>query len=765
MPNSGRSREQPLVKLVGLGANASPSSANTAENGSIVVAAGWGSNDATLDVALVLNATDSTGTAKPSAFGLGYSRKIRNVRIVAQLRGVCRTRWDAAGRLVDAAQSTAKVVATDAQFLDVTRNVFDSKDAVYPDPLTGKFSFPFRITLPPVQMPPSFTSPGGSISYSLKCTLIYQEGLNLLRSGLEVDSPVLVYIPSLSQNRLLSNPGALSHQSDPALSATRVSYALSLSRRVVRVGDSLEADVAVTGCPQNVSIASLTASLHQTITYLSLGSPSTNAAGKGVQAKLHRSISATSETFDPPIDMASRSSAPLLRRFYLNVDPQHADGCFESPLISIQTTVRLEITCARNADAANVSVDIPVLIVPLTAEQTLNSAKLTLQRIGAMLPAASQQPNLNANQFANSSSPVPTSATATATAQPSMRQHPLSTTQILVSSSSTYSSSASSSSASPAAQTLIPSSNHMSSPPITPGDASVSMKTAEHGFFTQQSKPHQYPAEDGSHNQHLHSPGSNHEGTAVGRYSTGSNPQSQYSSSKHFVETEGAADMTVYPLGHLASKPSTMNTTESTHMNIGGLKTLPYGTTMSRTSTDPGSVSRSRSTSLSFASSVSGLAGAIACGDATNARRSTGVEAQRMSEIVNRQKDERPQEGGHVIGNVMSSGASLSNVSFMGDSILGYYSGGGSGGDGASFLSRDGRGLPGLDWGVEKVAEWVKRLGASNETAALFVEQQVDGTVLMMLSTEDLTRELQVTTLGLRHKIVATIERMRALYM
>ncbi|KAI8840311.1 hypothetical protein BJ741DRAFT_596978 [Chytriomyces cf. hyalinus JEL632] len=728
MPNSARSREagvpRPLVQLVGLGANASPVSAQTAERGSIVVAAGWGSSDATLDVALILNANDSSGTAKPSPFGLGQSRRIRNVRIVAQLRGVCRTRWDAAGRLVDAAQSTAKVVATDAQFLDVTRNVFDSKDSVNPDPLTGKFSFPFRITLPPVQMPPSFTSPGGSISYSLKCTLIYQEGLNLLRSGLEVDSPVHVYIPSLSQNRLLSNAGALSHQSDPALSAARVSYALSLSRRVVRVGDSLEADVAVTGCPQNVSISSLTASLHQTITYLSLGSPSTNAAGKGVQAKLHRSISATSETFDPPIDIVAGSSAPLLRRFYLSVDPQHADGCFESPLISIQTTVRLEITCARNADAANVSVDIPVLIVPLTAEQSLTSAKINLQRNGAMFPAATQQHNLNANQFTNSSSPAPTSATATATAQSSIRQHPLSTTQILVSSSSTYSST-SSTAASPATQTLIPSSNHMSSPPVTPGDASISMKAAEHGFFTQESKPHQYPPQDGSHNVHLHSPGSlsNHDGTA-------------------------------------------MNTTESIHMNSGALKTLPYGATISRTSTDPGSVSRSRSTSLSFASSVSGLAGAFSGGDASNAHRSTGVDPQRMADMENGQRDERAQEGGLIIGNVMSSGASLSNVSFMGDSILGYYSGGGNGGDGASFLSRDGRGgVPGLDWGVEKVAEWVKRLGASNETATLFVEQQVDGTVLMMLSTEDLTRELKVTTLGLRHKIVATIERMRALYM
>ncbi|KAJ3053199.1 hypothetical protein HDU99_008029, partial [Rhizoclosmatium hyalinum] len=68
---------------------------------------------------------------------------------------------------------------------------------------------------------------------------------------------------------------------------------------------------------------------------------------------------------------------------------------------------------------------------------------------------------------------------------------------------------------------------------------------------------------------------------------------------------------------------------------------------------------------------------------------------------------------------------------------------------------------PTADWSVEMVAEWVKQKGASEEVVQSFKAQEIDGSILVTLTADDLRNELKVTALGLRRKILMAIEKLR----
>ncbi|KAJ3353736.1 polar growth protein [Entophlyctis luteolus] len=81
--------------------------------------------------------------------------------------------------------------------------------------------------------------------------------------------------------------------------------------------------------------------------------------------------------------------------------------------------------------------------------------------------------------------------------------------------------------------------------------------------------------------------------------------------------------------------------------------------------------------------------------------------------------------------------------------------------DSQSSISSDSA-APNSDWTVEMVAEWVRQKGASEDIVKSFVEQEVDGTVLLSLSADDLKNELGVVSFGLRRKLIMAIEKVRA---
>ncbi|KAJ3021013.1 UNVERIFIED_CONTAM: hypothetical protein HDU68_009861 [Siphonaria sp. JEL0065] len=69
---------------------------------------------------------------------------------------------------------------------------------------------------------------------------------------------------------------------------------------------------------------------------------------------------------------------------------------------------------------------------------------------------------------------------------------------------------------------------------------------------------------------------------------------------------------------------------------------------------------------------------------------------------------------------------------------------------------------PDESWSVIMVAEWVKQKGATDDIVRAFVDQDIDGGVLMSLSGEDLKNELGVLSFGLRRKILLAIEKSKA---
>ncbi|ORY48109.1 hypothetical protein BCR33DRAFT_714539 [Rhizoclosmatium globosum] len=64
-------------------------------------------------------------------------------------------------------------------------------------------------------------------------------------------------------------------------------------------------------------------------------------------------------------------------------------------------------------------------------------------------------------------------------------------------------------------------------------------------------------------------------------------------------------------------------------------------------------------------------------------------------------------------------------------------------------------------WGVEQVAQWVLDIGGTQDVADRFVENAIDGTVLISLSPDDLKNELGVKQLGIRKKMELAIAKMK----
>ncbi|KAJ3106647.1 polar growth protein [Physocladia obscura] len=80
--------------------------------------------------------------------------------------------------------------------------------------------------------------------------------------------------------------------------------------------------------------------------------------------------------------------------------------------------------------------------------------------------------------------------------------------------------------------------------------------------------------------------------------------------------------------------------------------------------------------------------------------------------------------------------------------------------DAQSVVSSDSS-TPNPDWTVDMVAEWVRQKGASEDIVKSFIEQEVDGSVLISLSGEDLKNELGVMSFGLRRKLTLAIDKIR----
>ncbi|KAJ3237326.1 hypothetical protein HDU81_009662 [Chytriomyces hyalinus] len=312
-------------------------------DGAITIEAGW-------DVESTLNA----------AVLLKLSDKLKNVRIQAEFRGYCETRWDAPGKPATKPDTgDSKVTRYGRVFQQLVTVVYDSSSPIMPNPVGGSNAFEFHFTLPKSQMPPSFESPSGSIQYHIKCTMLYQEGMRLLKSSCDFETPVKVFMPEAAKLKMLAAPSQMFHQSDQV--SDKVSYSVDIQRRILSIGQTLEADVTVLSTPNMTKLRSINASLRSSISYMN---PDQSV---GVQSKFPRPLSEISMDF-PNIQVGAMGAGPIYRRLYLTVDPLLAQASMESPFISIKTILRLHILL-DDSEVPNVQYDVPVVVVPRTRAQ------------------------------------------------------------------------------------------------------------------------------------------------------------------------------------------------------------------------------------------------------------------------------------------------------------------------------------------------------------------------------------------------------------
>ncbi|KAI8607062.1 hypothetical protein BC830DRAFT_1175733 [Chytriomyces sp. MP71] len=72
--------------------------------------------------------------------------------------------------------------------------------------------------------------------------------------------------------------------------------------------------------------------------------------------------------------------------------------------------------------------------------------------------------------------------------------------------------------------------------------------------------------------------------------------------------------------------------------------------------------------------------------------------------------------------------------------------------------------VPLSEWNIDHVTEWIlaiPSLDSAEEVARLFKAQEIDGSVLLELSEDDLKNEIGITHLARRRKVIGAIQRLK----
>ncbi|KAI9352867.1 hypothetical protein BDR26DRAFT_849984 [Obelidium mucronatum] len=326
-------------ELVGRGDNRRPS------DGAIVAYAGWDS-ESFLEGACVLS----------------ISSPLRNVRIQAEFRGFVETRWEGLNKLATKPDSPDyKVTRTAKIFQQLVDVVYDSKSPLSPNPNGTPTSFPFRFRLPRNQLPPTFISVGGSIQYYIKCSMLYQEGMRILKSNHEIEVPIIILMPDSAKIRLYNTPCQLT-QEGPA-NADKVHYTVSIPKVIVAVGENLEVNLDISSTPADTRLRTIQVSLRPIVSYV-------NVDRISAHLPFPRPMSEITESF-PLVQVGNGGIESVKRKLFLEVDGTIAQPSFESPLISVRSILRIQITI-DNSEVPNISKEFPIVVLPQLANPELS---------------------------------------------------------------------------------------------------------------------------------------------------------------------------------------------------------------------------------------------------------------------------------------------------------------------------------------------------------------------------------------------------------
>ncbi|KAJ3061311.1 polar growth protein [Podochytrium sp. JEL0797] len=619
------------VTVVGRGINLGP-------NNNIVCEAGW-DTEAMLEGACVIS----------------VKKPLRNCRIQVEFRGYCETRFQ--GGKVATAREGSSITKVARIFQQQVEVCYDSHHPLSPTN-SAAVSLPFRFKLPKKNMPPSFDSPGGSIEYFIKCSVLFQEGgLKLLKTNVEVEVPVLITMPQVAIWNLMSAPSPTTQQ----LAGTfdKIGFTLHIPKRILTIGDSLELHVTIESTPGETRLRSMNAALRPAISYM-------NAEGFSVQSKSPRPLSEFAQAF-PMVSLKPLRTDPIVRRIYLQIDAELAKCSLESPLISVKTMLRLQMVL-DNSETPNISVEIPIVVVPANRE-------------GYQAPGGS---------IHSSSASI----------------YSVAGNGVLLARSNTLSSTAGSQQQQQEQQ---------------------QQQQQQDSFLNVLSSPLQSP-------QRMYS-------------QTSLSPTSP---SSYFDPAPSPSPSTGSDLRH----PPIPNNSRS------GLPSPPMNRSGSRATTSM-DIPRATATYQQFQQPPQQLQQRPAAEpQRSNTTLQQGDMATFLNELTVNEKSALSVTGPikYDTANAVPAYAAPTNGSTNGS--LRNAAGPTTGSTDRESVSSAFDTLP-ETWTVANVAEWVKGVGASPEVVQRFLDNEIDGAVLLTLSADDLKDELGVVAFGIRRKMTVAIEKMK----
>ncbi|KAJ3106121.1 hypothetical protein HDU97_006938 [Phlyctochytrium planicorne] len=238
-------------------------------------------------------------------------------------------------------------------------------------------SLPFEIILPEVGLPPTFEDHRASILYGLKATISFQEGMRIMKSTKTTQTGVAIRVPVGVRRSMVANQNHLLYQ-EP-YRADKVMYTLSVPRRSLCIGETIDVEITVLNMPPGKYLSTLTVSIRTQFEFRGKAGSNTSA----IERQVLDNILDDSWEFGLK-NMRSTNTVPDWKRKF-SLKTANAKPSLDSPLISVRHAMSLEMRLMGDPKP-NVSVEIPIVLVPPFPE--ISSPPLGVERPDIARPSA-----------------------------------------------------------------------------------------------------------------------------------------------------------------------------------------------------------------------------------------------------------------------------------------------------------------------------------------------------------------------------------------
>ncbi|KAJ3237830.1 hypothetical protein HDU81_008933 [Chytriomyces hyalinus] len=701
-------------------------------------AVGRGVNLRESDNGIVVDAGWDCESSISGAVMLRIGKPLKSVKLVGEFRGFAETRWETMTKLASKPEGpTYKVTRFGKVFQQIVEVIYDSKHPLSANENGSFTSLPFKFKLPKKNMPPTFEVTGGSIQYYIKFSMLFQEGMKLLRTNHEFEVPVTVYMPESAKLKMIKSPSQFTQDVLP--SEDKVGYSLEIPKRVVTVGETLEVNLTITKTPGDAKLRMVYATVRPVVACH-------NSDGIAGHVTFPRPLSEMTQMF-PLVKV--ESGEVVGRKLFLLIDPALAQCSFESNIISAKTAFRLQIVL-DDSETPNVSVEVPIVVIPaltgapvlegsLPGTPQLNASNASMRSsedrdqllrnqehlsfLNALQPAAANSPQMyRGTSMESNYNPVTPPSSFSRLPDPRLP-----------------------------AQNSVPNSqqHHVSSPEHGQhyGQPVLTRNDTMNSFASSRMTDNQLYRQD-SNNSNFNLYRHNQQQNAAAQIQMQQQQQQQQEQYQRY--RAGNTHPTNSPQQSLSPRQYPQLVTPSIASTAGSGKINSIQDDLNSFLNELGVEDNVRLPAtpayspMAYDKLQSQLEWEKRGPTARVPPRASSVADQPYAPQVDYSAlsmPTPPQNHPQPDWDAQSMRTSQSGM------------------DSHSIMSGPNGGVE--EWTVAVVGDWLTKIGASPDVVKSFAEQEIDGSILVTLSADDLKSELGVTALGIRRKIVLAIERLR----